>query len=303
VQPALKEGLMTQEEAQRLVDLSAIGVVIQDFRDLEGDAFDLSVGNTEEQEDEKVLLDFYMEQLAVGRLICLPADMADELNTMDELVISPSFLVKATGKKPRAILHLSSTDMGVNQRILDDLEANKDGYSTIKDIAKMLVQAFIGMVLTPGRYNLDNVMGVDFGLVVMDGDAAYFRQSVSAEVVGVQCARVRLITAVLLCCSFGWRRSAEIFSHVTAGVQCLHASQLDEASLLDHSVQPAVIEDALSAVGQVLTDLNPQHGHVSCMHVDDACAFETLLGLRPKASAADLAWAIKVFLGVDGLSF
>ena len=39
------------------------------------------------------------------------------------------------------------------------------------------------------------------------------------------------------------------------------------------------------------------------MHVDDACAFETLLGLRPRASAADLTWAIKVFLGVDGLSF
>ena len=62
-----------------------------------------------------------MEQLAVGRLICLPADMAEELNTMGELVISPSFLVRATDKKPRTILHLSSTDMGVNQRILDDL--------------------------------------------------------------------------------------------------------------------------------------------------------------------------------------
>ena len=127
VQPALREGLVTQEEAQRLVDLSAIGVTIQDFRDLDGDALDLSVGNTEDQEDEEVLLDFYMEQLAVGRLICLPVDMVpvEELNTMRELVILPSFLVRATGKKPRTILHLSSTDMGANQRILDDLDPTR----------------------------------------------------------------------------------------------------------------------------------------------------------------------------------
>lgn len=302
VQPALREGLMTQEEAQRLVDLSATGVTIQDFRDLEGDALDLSVGNTEEHEDEEVLLDFYFEQLSVGRLVMLPADMREELEHMGELVISPSFLVKATGKKPRAILHLSSTEMGVNQRILDDLRANKDGYSTVKDIATMVVQAFIGMVLTPGKYNLENIMGVDFTLIVMDGDAAYFRQSVSAEIVGVQCARVRSITAVLLCCSFGWRRSAEIFSHVTAGVQCLHASQLDDSSFLAENVERAAIVEEQSEVGRLLADSNPEHGHVSCMHVDDACALETLLGLRPKASAADLAWAIKVFLGVDGLS-
>jgi hypothetical protein len=63
--------------------------------------------------------------------------MAEEMNTMGELVISPSFLVRATGKNPRAILHSSSTDIGVSQRILDDLEANKEGYSynTVKDIA------------------------------------------------------------------------------------------------------------------------------------------------------------------------
>jgi hypothetical protein len=104
------------------------------------------------------------------------------------------------------------------------------------------------MASTPGKYNLDSVMGVDFNLIVMDNAAAHFRQSVSAEVVGVQCAWVRAITAVLMCCSFGWRRSAEIFSHVTAGVQCRHASQLDEASFLDHSVQPAAIGNGLPAV-------------------------------------------------------
>ena len=79
VRPAPREGLMTQEgaRAQRLVDLSAIGVTIQDFKDLDGGALDLSIGNTEDQEDEEVLLDFYMEQLTVGRLIYPSANMAD----------------------------------------------------------------------------------------------------------------------------------------------------------------------------------------------------------------------------------
>ena len=90
------------------------------MRDLEGKAFDLSAGNTTVPEDEEILLKFYYEQAALGRCLLLPESRKDELDQLGELVLSPSFLVKAEGKKPRAILHLSSIDKGVNQRLVDE---------------------------------------------------------------------------------------------------------------------------------------------------------------------------------------
>jgi len=52
----------------------------------------------------------------------------------------------------------------------------------------------------------------------------------------------------------------------------------------------------------MLADKMPAHSHLSKGHVDDMAALEILSGLRPRASAMDLAWAIQVFLGMDGLS-
>ena len=131
LQPALSEGLMEQSHAQHLVNLAASGVKVDEWRDLEGKALDLSAGNTNEPEDEDILLDFYFEQGALGRCLMLPESRSQGLDELGELVLSPSFLVRAEGKNPRAIIHLSSTDKGVDQRLVDELEAHKDGYTTL----------------------------------------------------------------------------------------------------------------------------------------------------------------------------
>jgi hypothetical protein len=72
----------------------------------------------------------------------------------------------------------------------------------------------------------------------MDGDAAFFRCATHEDIIGMQCARIRNITVVLLCCSFGWKRSAEVFSHITAGIKAAHESDLGSASLLADGYQP-----------------------------------------------------------------
>ena len=99
-------------------------------------------------------------------------------------------------------------------------------------MATKIVQAFVGMVLTPRLYNIVSIADEELSLLVMDADAAFFRQATHADIVGMQCARIRNITVVLLCCSFGWKRSAEVLSHITAGVQAAHQSDLSSASLL-----------------------------------------------------------------------
>ena len=187
-----------------MVDLAAHGVKVEEFRDLEGPTLDLAVGNVEDEEDEDVLLEFYWNQAAQGRALVLHEGLKDTLDDLGELVISPPFLVRAAGKKPSAILHLSSTGRGVNQRLLDELEAYKDGYSTVKNMATKIVQAFVGMVLTSGQYNIETVCGEELSLLVMGGDATFFRCATHEDIIGMQCARIRNITVVLLCCSFGW---------------------------------------------------------------------------------------------------
>ena len=142
----------------------------------------------------------------------LPESRSQELDELGELVLSPSFLVRAEGKKPRVIIHLSSTDKGVNQRLVDDHEAHEDGYSTIKSISTEIVKTFVSMVLTPGKYHFDDICGTELSLIVMDADAAFFRCPTHEDIIGMQCARIRGITVVLLCCSCGWKRSAEEFS-------------------------------------------------------------------------------------------
>ena len=93
-------------------------------------------GNADEPEDEDTLCAFYMQQRAQGRCFILDPKLQHELDKMGELVLSASFLVKVPGKKPRAMLNLSSIDEGVNQRIIDLLESNSQVYATIPTYAQ-----------------------------------------------------------------------------------------------------------------------------------------------------------------------
>ena len=306
LQPALDEGLMEQDHAQHLVNLAACGVEVKEWRDLEGKALDLSAGNTKLPEDEDILLDFYWEQTSLGRCIILPPSRMAQLDQLGELVLSPSFLVRADGKKPRAILHLSSTDRGVNQRLIDELEAHEDGYSTIKSISTEIVKTSVSMVLTPGKYHFDDICGTELSLIVMDADSAFFRCPAHEDIVGMQCARIKDHTVVLLCCSFGWKRSAEEFSHITAGIRAAYKSELGSATLVDKAA--ATTGEAKSELNKELTaftqEKNPQHSHcIPGSHVDDYVCLEILRGNRPSASASDLAFAIKLFLGHNGPVF
>jgi hypothetical protein len=184
LQRALEEELIAQEHAQHLVGLATSGIKVEEWRDLEGKALDLSAGNTKVPEDEDMLLKFYFDQACHGRCILLSEARAQELDQLGELVLSPSFLVRAEGKKPRAILHLSSTDRGVNQRLVDELEAHEDGYSTIKSISTEIVKTFVNMVLAPGKYHFDDICGTELSLIVMDADSAFTRCPTHEDIVG-----------------------------------------------------------------------------------------------------------------------
>ena len=302
-QPAIEQGLITREQVQLLVSVAKSGVRLAEFRQLEGPVLDLSQGNTECSLDHEVLLQFYFEQAFLGRVLMFPPDLADTLDASGELVLSPSFLVRVLGKKPRCILNLSSTKCGVNQRLhelMPDLVADPDGYATVADMALMLVEAFVAMVTRPGDFDIEDILGISLGMTVMDGDAAFFRWPVAADAVGVEATRVARVTVVALCCVFGAEMSALNFSFVTAAIKALHKSNLDAAGFLSRAL---VNEEELHPILRKLhADELPAHSHLSKGHVDDFAALEILSGLRPRASAMDLAWAIQVFLGMDGLS-
>ena len=109
-------------------------------------------------------------------------------------MISPSFLVRVIGKNPRPICNLSSNgNNGVNQ-MMDEFEANADGYTTIPHIAKLVVQSYVDMVLNPDAYGIDDVSCIDLSMLVADAADAFTRVSVSPEVVGMQATRVAGIT-------------------------------------------------------------------------------------------------------------
>jgi len=302
-QPAIAQGLISKEQVQLLVSVARSGVKLADFRQLEGPVLDLSQGGTECPLDHEVLLDFYFEQAFLGRVLMFPPEKAAELDEAGELVLSPSFLVRAPGKKPRSILNLSSTKKGVNQRlheIMPELVADPGGYATVADMALLLIEAFVAMVTRPQDFDIEDILGISLGMIVMDGDAAFFRWPVAADVVGMEATRVAEITVVALCCVFGAEMSALNFSFVTAAIKALHRSNLDSAGFV--AAARVVEEDLHPVLRKLHTDTMPAHSHVSKGHVDDFAALEILSGLRPRASAMDLAWAIQVFLGMDGLS-
>ena len=86
-------------------------------------------------------------------MLCFPEADAEYLDRLGSVVLSPPFLHRVTGKKPRPILNLSSTGHGVNQR-MDDLDAEHDGYTTTPKIAHDIITTYIEMVQNPSTYSI-----------------------------------------------------------------------------------------------------------------------------------------------------
>ena len=70
-------------------------------------------------------------------------------------------------------------------------------------------------------------------MFVADASDAFYRLPISPSLVGVQCARVAGYTIIPMCCTFGWKRSAEAFSHITASILAVHKSDLRKATTLN----------------------------------------------------------------------
>ena len=85
LQPAVEEGSVTQEQADTMVKIATEGISVEEFRDLLGESTDLSAGNTEEPEDEEILLDFYFAQAARSRVLLFPRHSRAERDTQDYL--------------------------------------------------------------------------------------------------------------------------------------------------------------------------------------------------------------------------
>ena len=106
--------------------------------------------------------------------------------------------------------------------------------------------------------------------------------------------------------NFGWRRSAEVFSHITAGIKAAHASNLDEASFIATScrdefavAKPSTVHQPL--LSALLRDKMPHFPKFGSAHVDDFAAVSILQEGRSGASAKDLLGAIKIYLGQDAI--
>ena len=304
MQPAIKQGLVSVEDVNHLISLARDGITIDEFRDFDRPALNLLEGNAEDPDDEDILLAFYMQQRAQGRCFILGPEWQEKLDSMGELVLSASFLVKVPGKKPRAVLNLSSTGEGVNQRMIDLLEANSEGYATIPDVCAMVVNAFIDMVLNPESHGISDVHQITLAMLVADADCAFTRVGVASKTVGVQAARIKGLTVIPMCCTFGWRRSAEVFSHITAGIKAAHASNLDEATFISDKVhsKSEVSETKQPRLAALLKDKMPAFKKYGASHVDDFTSITTMQKGRPEASAMDLLGAIKIFLGQDAIS-
>ena len=316
LQPAIDEGLLTQQQVDDLVEIARNGISAPEFRDLSGPALDLSEGNTVDPEEEQILLDFYFRQAAKGRVLMLPQTDAEYLDTLGSVVISPSFLAYAEGKDPRPILNLSSQNNGVNQR-MDDLPPEQDGYTTIPKIAQKTVFKYIDMVQHPDKYGITDVNDIDLAMFVADASDAFYRLPISPSLVGVQCARVAGYTIIPMCCTFGWKRSAEAFSHITASILAAHRSDLRKATTLNptfdttkHSSTGNTTSDTTNShtdagrtTWQVLAeDAYPDHIRSSDGHVDDFYSIALTSCDAAIGAASDLIYAITSHLGMDSVS-
>ena len=298
LQPAVEHGLLSQQQADSLISIATRDIQAEDFRILEGEALDLSVGNTELLEDEELLLDFYYAQCGAGRVLCFPETDAEYLDRLGSIVLSPSFLHRVPGKKPRPILNLSSPHSGTNQR-MDDLDADHEGYTTIPKIAHDIITTYIDMVQNPAKYNIDDIDKIDLSMFVANASDAFFSVPMSAKLVGIQCTRVAGIAIVPMCCSFGWRRSAEVFSHITASIVAVQKSDLTELTFIATAVKQQQLTRKLK---QFTDDKIPAHACRIKGHVDDYVIYECSHDDRQTGAAQDLVFAIKAHLGQHSVS-
>lgn len=304
LQPAVDQKLLSQEQVNNLTRVAAYGITAPEFRNLQGAAEDLSFGNADDPEHEKVLLDFYFAQAARGRVLIFPPSDEQALNGLPALTICPSFLVFAIGKKPRPILNLSAANDGPNQRMAD-LEASTAGYTTVPKVSSQIVHTYVDMVLNPEKYDITNVHDIDLALFVADASDAFYRVPIAPELVGIQCARVAGYTIVPMCCTFGWKRSAEEFSHITAAIIAAHKSGLSKVSVLSPEAQKYSTEPGASgehAADFIIGDLPETHLQSASGHVDDFLAISRVVGNSPAGAASDLLFAITSHLGLDGVS-
>ena len=87
-------------------------------------------------------------------------------------------------------------------------------------------------------------------MLVADVADAFTRIGVSAAAVGTQCLRIGNITVVPMCCLFGWRKSTEVFSHVTASIAAAFKTNLDSVKFL----QPDILRELESSGYKDLSD-------------------------------------------------
>ena len=313
LQPAIDEGHISQQQVHDLVEIARNGISAAEFRDLDGPALDLSDGNTTDPIEEDILLDFYFSQVGKGRVLIFPQTDAEYLESLSAVVISPSFLAYAEGKAPRPILNLSSQNNGVNQR-MDDLEPETNGYTTIPKIAEQTVFKYVDMVQHPEKYGITDVHKIDLAMFVADASDAFYRLPISPHLVGVQCARVAGYTIVPMCCTFGWKRSAEAFSHITASILAVHKSNMRNATVLkkgcepipeDHTVSPnfgKYTTEQATAWRKLADEVFPDHINCSSGHVDDFSGLTIVDNDAAIGAAADLVFAITSHLGMDSVS-
>ena len=67
------------------------------------------------------------------------------------------------------------------------------------------------MVQRPEEYGIKDVNDTGLDMFVADASDVFYRLPISPTLVGVQCARVAGYTIILMCCTFGWKRSVEAF--------------------------------------------------------------------------------------------
>ena len=101
--------------------------------------------------------------------------------------------------------------------------------------------------------------------------------------------------------TFGWRRSAEVFSHTTASIVVTFTSTLAKATFLKPSINAST--DHLSpALQKLLADTLPPHSHSCKAHVDDFAIVDIMQNNRSVGAEKDLFWAIKAHLRHGSIS-
>ena len=200
---------------------------------------------------------------------------------------------------------------------MDDLTPETNGYmySTIRANAEHVVLTYVDMVRHPDKYRVTDVNAIDLAIFVADASDAFYSLPISPKLVGVQCARVVGYTIVPMCCTFGWKRSAEAFSHTTASLLAVHKSDVRNAIVPKPEFKSRlnrVLEQHLDTVAhtaaqrsewrKLANEVFPDHIRTSDEHVDCFGAL-TIVNIDAAIGAvADLVFAITSHLGLDSVS-